>query len=94
MADAAAWGALISILMKLYPKNVTTIAAWTEMLVGFGYMIGIWGYPLIMSLNLGQYLTPFDPSSRFFFANAYCSVHHNFSAKAYPNEVTKSLTHS
>ena len=41
MADAAAWGALISILMKLYPNNVTTIAAWTEMLVGFGYMIGM-----------------------------------------------------
>ena len=40
LADAAAWGALISILMKLYPNQVTTIAAWTEMLVGFGYMIG------------------------------------------------------
>jgi hypothetical protein len=40
MADAAAWGAVVSILMKLFPSHVTTIASWTEMLLGLGYMLG------------------------------------------------------
>jgi hypothetical protein len=40
MADAAAWGSVVSILMKLFPAHVTTIASWTEMLLGLGYMLG------------------------------------------------------
>ena len=40
MADAAAWGAVVSILMKLFPNHVTVIASWTEMLLGLGYMLG------------------------------------------------------
>ena len=40
MADAAAWGAVVSILMKLFPNHVNTIASWTEMLLGLGYMLG------------------------------------------------------
>jgi hypothetical protein len=40
MADAAAWGAGVSILMKLFPKHVSSIMAWTEMLFGLGYMLG------------------------------------------------------
>jgi len=40
VADAAALGAVISILMKLYPKYVTSIVSWTEMLFGLGYMLG------------------------------------------------------
>jgi MFS family permease len=40
MADAAAWGSVVSILMKLFPNHVTTIASWTEMLLGLGYMLG------------------------------------------------------
>ena len=40
VADAAALGAVISILMKLFPKYVTTIISWTEMLIGLGYMLG------------------------------------------------------
>ena len=40
VADAAALGAVISILMKLFPKYVTTIISWTEMLFGLGYMLG------------------------------------------------------
>ena len=40
MADAACWGSVVSILMKIFPNHVTTIASTTEMLFGFGYMIG------------------------------------------------------
>jgi MFS family permease len=39
-ADAAFWGSVVSILMKLFPKHVATIAAWTEMLFRLGYMLG------------------------------------------------------
>ena len=39
-ADAAFWGSVVSILMKLFPKHVATIAAWTEMLFSLGYMLG------------------------------------------------------
>jgi hypothetical protein len=40
MADAAAWGSVVSILMKVFPNHVTVIASWTEMLLGLGYMLG------------------------------------------------------
>jgi hypothetical protein len=40
VADAAALGAILSILMKLFPKYVTTIVSWTEMLFGLGFMLG------------------------------------------------------
>ena len=40
MGDAAAWGAIISIMMKLYPDKVATIMSWTEMAFGLGYSIG------------------------------------------------------
>ena len=40
MADAAAWGAGVSILMKLFPNRVSQIMSWTEMLFGLGYMLG------------------------------------------------------
>ena len=40
VADAAALGAVLSILMKLFPKYVTSIVSWTEMLFGLGYMLG------------------------------------------------------
>ena len=40
VADAAALGAVLSILMKLFPKYVTTVLSWTEMLFGLGYMMG------------------------------------------------------
>jgi len=40
MADAAAWGSMVSILMKIFPDHHTTIASWSEMLLGVGYMIG------------------------------------------------------
>ncbi len=40
IADVAAWGAVISILMKIFPSKVTTIMSWTEMFFGLGYMLG------------------------------------------------------
>ena len=40
VADAAAWNSVVSILMVIYPNNVSTVMSWTEMLFGFGYMIG------------------------------------------------------
>jgi len=40
VADAAALGSVLSILMKLFPKYVTSIVSWTEMLFGLGYMLG------------------------------------------------------
>ena len=41
VADAAALGSILSILMKLFPNYVTTIVSWTEMLFGLGYMLGL-----------------------------------------------------
>jgi MFS family permease len=40
IADVAAWGAVLSILMKLFPNKVSTILSWTEMFFGLGYMLG------------------------------------------------------
>ena len=40
MADAASWGALISIMMKLYPDKAATIISWTETALGLGYSLG------------------------------------------------------
>ncbi len=40
IADVAAWGAVLSILMKLFPSKVTTIMSWTEMFFGLGFMLG------------------------------------------------------
>ena len=49
VADAAAWNAVVSILIVLYPNNVSTVMSWIEMLYGLGYMIGnneiLLGYP-------------------------------------------------
>jgi hypothetical protein len=41
VADAAALGSILSILMKLFPNYVSTIVSWTEMLFGLGYMLGL-----------------------------------------------------
>ena len=40
MGDAAGYGAIISIMMKLYPDKGATIMSWTEMAFGLGYSIG------------------------------------------------------
>ena len=40
MADAAGWGAVLAILMKLYPDKVSQIMSWTELFFGLGYTIG------------------------------------------------------
>ena len=39
-ADAASWGAVLGILMELYPDRVASIMSWTEMAFGVGYTIG------------------------------------------------------
>ena len=40
IADAAGWGAVLSILMQLFPTKVARIMAWTETFFGLGFMIG------------------------------------------------------
>lgn len=57
VAEAAAWGAVVSILMKIYPSKVTTIMSWTEMCFGMGYMLG----PAVGSglYMVGGFLLPF-----------------------------------
>lgn len=40
MGDAASWGAIISVMMKLYPDKIASILAWTEMAFGLGYSLG------------------------------------------------------
>ena len=57
IADVAAWGAVLSILMKLFPSKVSTIMSWTEMFFGLGYMLG----PALGSVlyNAGGFMLPF-----------------------------------
>ena len=57
IADVAAWSAVVSILMKLYPTRVAQIMSWTEMFFGLGYMLG----PALGSLlyEAGGFLLPF-----------------------------------
>jgi hypothetical protein len=43
-ADAAAMGAMLSILMKLFPGNTGKIVAWTGMASGLGHMAGEFFY--------------------------------------------------
>ena len=40
MADVAAWGAVLAVLMTLFPTKVSKIMAWTEIFFGLGYMLG------------------------------------------------------
>lgn len=40
VADAAALGAILSILMKLYPNSGSTVVSMTEMSFGLGAMLG------------------------------------------------------
>ncbi len=36
----AAWSAVVSILIKLFPTKVARIMSYTEMFFGLGYMLG------------------------------------------------------
>ena len=58
MADVAAWGAVLAVLMTLFPTKVSKIMAWTEMFFGLGYMIG--------KQNMNIYSTYTSHSQRFF----------------------------
>ena len=40
VADAAAFGSMVSILMVLYPEKVSMIMASTESVFGLGYTLG------------------------------------------------------
>ena len=56
MADAASFGAVLSILLKLFPDNVASILAWTEAFFGLGYSLG----RTISFINpISRYLDPF-----------------------------------
>ena len=53
VADAASWAASVSILMKIFPKKVSTIMSWSEMLFGLGYMLGtLKNVPLTIFLQI------------------------------------------
>ncbi|TRY80689.1 hypothetical protein TCAL_09016 [Tigriopus californicus] len=58
LADAAAWGAILSILMKMWPNKVASIMSWTELCFGLGYTVG----PAIGSFlySVGGFLLPFE----------------------------------
>ena len=45
VADAAAFGSMVSILMVLYPEKVSMIMASTESVFGLGYTLGKSGNP-------------------------------------------------
>ena len=51
VADAAAFGSMVSILMVLYPEKVSMIMASTESVFGLGYTSGKSGNPSLL-LNL------------------------------------------
>ena len=57
MGNAAAWGAIITIMMKLYPDKVARIMSWAEMTLGLGYSLG----PSIGGVfyDLGGFKLPF-----------------------------------
>ena len=40
VGDAATSGAIISVMMKLYPDKVASILSWSEMAYGLGYSLG------------------------------------------------------
>ena len=40
VSSGAAFGAMLSILMKLFPNHTTSVLSWAEMLFGLGYMLG------------------------------------------------------
>ena len=48
-SDAASWGAVLGILMKIWPDRVASIMSWTEMFFGLGYTIGKLNYLLLSS---------------------------------------------
>ena len=57
VADAASWAASVSILMKIFPKKVSTIMSWSEMLFGLGYMLGTLKNVLLTTfLQISRYL--------------------------------------
>jgi MFS family permease len=40
ISEAAIWASVFSILMKVFPKQATTISSFTETLFGVGYTLG------------------------------------------------------
>jgi len=56
-ADAAGWGAVLTILLKLFPTKVAVIMSYTEGFFGVGFMIG----PALGALlyNWGGFILPF-----------------------------------
>ena len=58
VADAAVWGASLSILLKMFPDKVATLMSYTEMCSGLGYMLG----PPIGSFlfEIGGFILPFE----------------------------------
>lgn len=40
IGEAATWGSVVSILMKLFPDRVSQVMSWTETFFGLGYMLG------------------------------------------------------
>ena len=58
VADAAAWGASLSILIDLFPNKVATLMSYTEMCIGVGYMLG----PALGSFlyEMGGFILPYE----------------------------------
>ena len=50
--ETAAWNAVTSILMALYPDKIASVISWTQMFFGFGFMIGIKIFILISRVLL------------------------------------------
>ena len=49
--ETAAWNAVTSILMALYPDKIASVMSWTQTFFGFGYMIGNNNHIVIIKLS-------------------------------------------
>ena len=89
MADVAAWGAVLAILMKLFPSKVGKIMSWTEMFFGVGFMVG----PALGSYlyTLGGFKLPFISVGVVGFIVAFCMI---FIIPDVQQETKKSQTNS
>lgn len=90
IADVAAWGAVLAILLKVFPEKYASILSWTETFFGLGYMLG----PALGALlyDLGGFTLPFLVVGSVGFVVATSLVFSMPTVKAEVREATKTLT--
>ena len=85
IADGASWGALLSVLLTLFPTSASKISAGTELFVGLGMALGpslaTWLY------NIGGFILPFTIVGSIGMSFPQLIFHHNLNCLFFNKKV-------